>query len=47
MLLDERARDDEDLYELMGMPERFAPSLAPRTDRVPFVLGIRKSMRVS
>ena len=42
MLLDERARDDEDLYE-PGMPER----LAPRTDRVPFVLGIRKSMRVS
>ena len=39
MLLGELARDNEDLLEPLGMSERLTPSLAPRTDRVPFVLG--------
>ena len=51
LLLDERTQDDEDWYELLGVPkrlvsshsfqttERLVPSLTLRSRRVPFVLG--------
>ena len=51
LLLDERTLDDEDWYELLGVPERLVsshsfqtterlvPSLALRSCQVPFVLG--------
>ena len=39
MLLGELARDNEDWFEPLGMSERLAPSLPPRTRRVPFALG--------
>ena len=52
MLLDELALDDEDCeedwFKLLGMSEsELVPSLAPRTHRVPFVLGKEEYKRLS